>query len=183
MKDEPHTRIDEGIKRGPKQQRISVIRRRDPDSGQVQAIPPDLDPNEVLRLYFTEETTSNIAKKFGVRRKSLVAWLRQVAPEQWKAVQLVRAHDRKEQGNEQLEDANDALSLARAREIVRSAQWELQALDEDYRPRQAISVETQPLNKVDVELLGSAQELLRLFKARIAEVKQFPVLPVDKSEE
>jgi hypothetical protein len=169
MTSEAHLRIDEGIKRGPKNQRTSVKRRRDPDSGIVQAIPPDLDPKEILEQYLTENTTSQIAKNYGIRRKSLVAWLRKVAPEEWKAVQIVRAHDRKEKGNEEIEDANDALSLARAREMVRSAQWELTSLDEDYQPKQAISIKTEPLSQVDAELLGSAQELLKLFKARSVE--------------
>ena len=138
---ESHIRIDEGIKRGPKGKRKSVARRRDPETGQVQAIPPGLDPKEVLNRYLTEQTTSQIAQSYGVTRKSLVAWLREVAPLQWKSVQLIKAHDRKELGNEEIEGAEDALSLARAREMLKSAQWELQSLDPDYQPKQTITVD------------------------------------------
>lgn len=140
-KSEAHVRIDEGIKRGPKVQRRPGPGklRRDPETGQVQAIPENLNPAEVLQRYLTEQTTSQIAASYGVKRKSLIAWLRKVAPEEWKAVQLIRAHDRKEIGNEQLEEAIDALSLARARELVKSAQWELQSLDPDYRPKQDVN--------------------------------------------
>jgi len=129
-----HVRIDEGIKRVRK----SVPKRRNPETGAVQAIPDGLKPEEVLKRYLSEETTSKIAQSYGVTRKSLVAWLRDVAPDEWRRVQLIRAHDRKEMGNEGLEEASDAISLARSREIVRSAQWELQALDVDYQPKQHV---------------------------------------------
>lgn len=140
-----YTRIDKGVKRGPKSTgagvpRTSVKRRRNAQ-GVVQAIPPDLDPKEVLQRYLTEETTSQIAQSYGVSRKSMTAWLRKVAIEEWRAVQVIRAHDKKDEGNDQLEGAQDALSLARAREIIRSAQWELQALDKDYQPKQQVTVD------------------------------------------
>ena len=133
-----HQRIDEGIPRGPK--RRSVPKRRNPETGQVQAIPPDLDPQTVLNQYLTEKTTSQIAKQYGLTRKSLVAWLRKIVPEQWYDVQAVRAFCRKDDGDEQLYTAADAISLARARELVRSGQFELQALDRAYAPKSEISM-------------------------------------------
>ena len=167
-----HTRIDKGIKRGPKVQRRPGPGklRRNEATGAVQAIPDDLKPAEVLKRYMTEETTSQIAASYGVKRKSLVAWLRQVAPAEWKAVQIVRAHDRKEIGNEQLEVASDALSLARAREIVRSAQWELQALDDDYRPKQHVTVEQ----------VGDLGERLRRARERVIEAE--PVVDAQQTK-
>ena len=162
-----HIRIDEGVKRGPKNQRTSVPRRRDPVTGQVQAIPPGLDPKDVLQRYMTEQTTSQIAASYGVTRKSLVAWLRQTAPHEWKAVQLIRAHDRKEIGNEQLEGAEDALSLARAREMLRSAQWELQAIDPDYQPKQHVTVEQ----------VGDLGERLRRARERVIEAETVAIEP------
>ena len=157
---EAHIRIDEGIKRGPKVQRRPGPGklRRSPQTGQVQAIPPDLDPDEVLARYLTEQTTSQIAQSYGITRKSLVAWLRDVRPQGWKRVQLIRAHDRKEFGNEGLESAADALSLARARELVRSAQWELQSTDPDYAPKQQVTVDYSV--RIDPALIGRAAELL-----------------------
>jgi len=95
----------------------------------VQAIPPNLDPREVLDKYLTEQTTSQIAQSYGISRKSLVAWLRQVMPAEWKHVQIVRALVRKDDGNDGFETAEDALSLARAREMVKSAQFDLERLD------------------------------------------------------
>lgn len=124
-----HVRIDEGIKRGPKGKRLSVPRRRDPETGLVQAIPPNLDPREVLERYLTEQTTSQIAKSYGLTRKSLVAWLREVCPEEWRRVQIVRALDRRESADEGLDTADHPLSLARERERLKSAQWTLERLD------------------------------------------------------
>jgi transcriptional/translational regulatory protein YebC/TACO1 len=109
----------------------------------------------------SEQTTSQIAKSYGVSRKSLVAWLRQVAPKEWLHVQLVRAHDRKETGNEELEVADDPLSLARAREKLKSAQWELQAIDPDYQPKQHVTVEQ----------VGDLGERLRRARERVIEAE------------
>jgi hypothetical protein len=170
---EAHVRIDKGVKRGPKiQRRPGPGKLRRNDEGKVQAIPDGLNPKEVLDLYLTEETTSQIAARYGVRRKSLVAWLRQVAPEEWRAVQLIRAHDRKEIGNEQLEDAPDALSLARARELVKSAQWDLQALDPDYRPKQEVTVQISDLG-----------DRLRRAKERVIDASHQIVSPDEQKAE
>jgi hypothetical protein len=141
---EANVRIDKGIKRGPKVQARPGPGKlaRNPETGHiVKLIPDDLDPNTVLQRYLTEETTSQIAASYGVSRKTLTAWLREKQPDQWKRVQIIRALDMKDKGNDGLEVADDALSLARSREIVKSAQWELQALDKDYQPKQQVSVD------------------------------------------
>lgn len=107
-------------------------------------IPDDLiakGPQEILDRYLTEETTSHIASSYGVSRKALVKWLRQVAPEQWKEVQLIRAHVVLEQAEDGMQDAPDALTLAKMRETVKAAQFRLQSIDPDYRPKQDIQVE------------------------------------------
>ena len=165
---EAHVRIDEGIKRGPKVQRRPGPGklRRNPETGKVQAIPDGLDYKEVLARYLSEDTTSQIAQSYGVTRKSLVAWLRQVAPKEWKQVQIIRAHDRKEVGNEEIETAEDALSLARARELVRSAQWDLAALDDDYKPKQEVTVTHEGLG-----------DRLRRARERVIEAEPVANLP------
>ena len=158
---EAHIRIDEGISRGPKSKiyRHSVKRRRNPTTGSVQAIPDDLDPKVVLDRYLTEQTTSQIAQSFGVNRKSLVAWLREVCPEQWKKVQVIRALIRKDDADEGLENACDALSLARAREMLKSGQWDLERLDSNtYAPKAQVTVDYSV--RIDPALIGRAAELL-----------------------
>lgn len=135
MSGEAHLRIDEGIKRGPKKQRVALKRPAQAPSAEATElspiIPANLDPNEVLQRYLSERHTSRIAESYGVTRRNLVRWLREVAPERWKQVQIVRAITFHEDGNEGLENAEDALALARAREMVKSGQWTLERLDSD----------------------------------------------------
>jgi transposase len=126
---EAHVRIDEGIKRGPKKQGKIRPRRVNSQTGLAEAIPPGLDPKYVLDLYLQNPTTSGIAQKLGVRRSTLTLWLRKTCPEDWKNVQICKALMRKEDADEGLETAADALELARAREMLRSGQWDLERLD------------------------------------------------------
>ena len=133
-----HQRIDEGIARPRK--RRKAPQRHDPQTDLAQAIPIGLDPKLVLDAYLATPHTSQIAAQFGVRRSSLTAWLRQVAPDDWRNVQLIRAHIKKENGDEGIEDAADAFELARAREMLRSGQWDLQVLDPDYAPKRDVTM-------------------------------------------
>lgn len=136
---EAHVRIDEGIKRGPKKQRIALKRPTKPVE-LSPIIPATLDPKEVLQRYLDEPRTSQIAESYGVTRRNLVRWLKEVAPEEWKKVQIIRAVTFHEDGNEGLETAEDALALARAREMVKSGQWTLERLDSaNYGPKQEIA--------------------------------------------
>ena len=130
-----HIRIDEGVKRGQKRQGSPL--RRSLETGLAEAIPAGLDPKTVLEAYLATPHTSKIAETFGVRRSSLTAWLRQVAPDDWRNVQLIRAHLKKEDGDEGIEDAREAFELARAREMLRSGQWDLERLDADYAQQKA----------------------------------------------
>ena len=133
------TRIDRGVKRGPKATRKAVTVSPKADLGSW-TIPPDLNPHEVLQRYLTESTTSQIAGQYGLSRKALVKWLRQTVPTEWKEIQLLRAHANLENGEDGIELASDALSLARAREQTKAAQWRLQSLDHDYQPKQQVTV-------------------------------------------
>ena len=161
-------RIDKGIKRGPRNKQNPISPKADLGTW---VIPPGLNPKEVLDRYLTAETTGQIAAQYGLSRKALVRWLRQEVPEEWKSVQIIRALCRKDDGDEGLEVASDALSLARAREQLKSAQFDLERLDSNtWGQRTHIDVATQPLSAVDTELLGSARELLTLFKAKLAGV-------------
>lgn len=132
-----HVRIDEGIKRGPKHQHRPPAKRKDTATG---TIPADLSPDVVIEQYLTEATTSQIATRYGVSRKTLVRWLVDQRPKQWREVQVIRALCRKEDADEGIESACDALSLARAREQLRSGQWDLERLDSaNYGQQQAIN--------------------------------------------
>ena len=157
MSAEAHVRIDEGIKR-PKHAHKPPKHRRKADLGSW-VIPVDLNPQEVLERYLAANTTSHIAQQYGVSRKALTQWMRKVAPEQWKAVQVIRALMNQEDAEEGIIGATDALALARARELLKSAQFNLQALDRDYQPKQ----------QVTVELVGDLGDRLRRARERVIE--------------
>lgn len=131
-----HQRIDEGVKRGARHPHKRPAKRPEHNG----SIPADLNPDAVLERYLTESTTSQIAYEYGVNRKTLVGWLLEHRPLQWKRVQVIRAMCRKDDGNEGIEVSCDAFSLARAREMVRSGQWDLERLDaSNYGPKQEVT--------------------------------------------
>lgn len=80
----------------------------------------------VLARYLAEESTTEIAQSLGVTRSALNYWLLEHAESQWKSAQVVKAIKRKEQAEDLLETAADALTIARARELLRAAQWDLE---------------------------------------------------------
>lgn len=122
-----HTRIDEGVKRGPRIMPAPPKRRRSPvarDNGKLS----QANPQEVIARYFRDETTADIAQTLGVHRSALHQWLIRNCEQDWRDAQVARAITAMEQAKEDLQTASDPLSLARAREALRSAQWELERL-------------------------------------------------------
>lgn len=85
-----------------------------------------LDPRDILERYLAGETGPQIAQSLGVTKQALSFWLLTKGETDWKAAQLVKAIDRKDRGDELLETADNPLDLARAREMIRSAQWDLE---------------------------------------------------------
>lgn len=136
MNEHRYSRIDKGIPRGSPRK----LTKRSPkaDLGSW-VIPEGLSAEAVLERYLTEQTTGQIAGEFGLSRKALVKWLRQVKPKEWKEVQLLRAHCRLDDGEDGIERACDPLSLARAREQIKAAQFRLTALDNDYAIKQEVT--------------------------------------------
>ena len=145
-----YERIDKGVKKG------TTINQDKPRRSQTTEmlsgiIPAELKPETVLERYLTESTTSQIAKEYGVSRKTLVRWLYATAPQAWKQVQIIRALCRKDDADEGIEGASDSLSLARAREMLKSGQWDLERLDAgNYGQKQEVT------HKVDVVNLEEA---------------------------
>ena len=83
-------------------------------------------PQAILQRYLSDESTKDIAATYGVTRQALGQYLLKVAEEDWKEAQVSRAIARKEKAEDDLETAADALSLARARELLKAAQWDLE---------------------------------------------------------
>jgi len=86
----------------------------------------DVDPKLVLERYLAGETGPDIAKSLGVTKQALSFWLLTKAEDDWRASQLVKAIDRKDRADQMLESADNPLDLTRAREMLRSAQWDLE---------------------------------------------------------
>jgi hypothetical protein len=82
----------------------------------------------VLERYINGEQVAAMAPDYGVSDVTIYALLLREHEEDWKEVQRARALARLEKAQAEMETAPDALSLARARERVRSAQWELERL-------------------------------------------------------
>src|SRR3990167_9121388 len=151
-----HISIDEGLPR--KQISLHKAYRRNRETGRVEGVPVGLDPKAILEQYLSSKTTSQIAKQYGVKRNTLVTWLRGKCPKEWKQVQAVRALMLKEDGTEAVMDARHPFHLARAREMIASAQFDLERLDEDYAPKQQVTVEHNI--RIDPALIGRAADLL-----------------------
>lgn len=84
------------------------------------------DPKTILVRYLSDESTADIAKDFGCTRQALSQFLLKNAEEEWKEAQVARALARKEKADDDMETANDPMSLASARERLKSAQWDLE---------------------------------------------------------
>lgn len=85
-----------------------------------------LDPKVVLRRYLSEESTLTIAGDFGVTRQALNLFLLKNAEEDWKDAQIGRALARKEKAEDCIDNATDPMQLAKGRELLKSAQWDLE---------------------------------------------------------
>lgn len=113
------------------------------------------DPKDVLNRVLQEESTKDIAASYGVTRSALNQWLLTHAEADWKAAQVIRASKRKEEAEEALETADDALSLARAREKLRAAQWDLERVCRRIYGQDAPPAGTQAV-QININLRGSA---------------------------
>ena len=86
----------------------------------------DVDPKDVLERYLAEETSTQIAATYGVTKAALSYFMLKHAEQEWKDAQVVKAMKRKEEADDLIETASNPLDLARAREKLRSAQWDLE---------------------------------------------------------
>lgn len=84
------------------------------------------DPKHILRRYLSDESTLTIASDYGVTRQALGQFLLKHAEEDWKECQVARAVARKEKAEDDIEAATDPLQLAKARESLKAAQWDLE---------------------------------------------------------
>ena len=84
---------------------------------------------QVLLIGYNEgKQVADMAPEFGISDVTAYALLLREHEADWKEAQKARAMARLERAQHALGKAPDALSLARAREEVRAAQWELERL-------------------------------------------------------
>lgn len=105
----------------------------------------NVDPQAVLARFIGEEPTKDIAKSLGVSRPALTSWLIKVAEEDWKDAQVVRAIEKKEKAEDEIEGIAlklkseehppsgaeiQALGLLHkvSESQLRAAQWDLERL-------------------------------------------------------
>jgi hypothetical protein len=86
----------------------------------------EANPLVILQRYLSDESTEAIAASYGVTRQGLGQFLLRHAEEDWKEAQVARAIARKEKAEDDLEAAKDPLALAKARELLKAAQWDLE---------------------------------------------------------
>src|SRR6266545_2436727 len=85
-----------------------------------------VDPKPILLRLLNEETALSIAQSLNITRSALYQFLMRTAEQDWKDIQVCRALARKEAAEEEMDAATDGLVLARARERLKSAQWDLE---------------------------------------------------------
>ena len=86
----------------------------------------DVDPKDILERFLAEESGEQIARSYGVTRAALSLFMLKHAEQDWKDAQLTKAIVRKEKAEDLMDRADNPLDLTRAREQLRSAQWELE---------------------------------------------------------
>lgn len=81
-----------------------------------------------MARFLADENLGDIAPDLGISQPALCMSLLKHRETDWMAIQQGRAMARYESAKDALDKADDMLSLARAREQVKSRQWELERL-------------------------------------------------------
>ena len=130
---------------------------------------------EVLERYIHGEQVQDMAADYKTSDVTIYALLLREHEGAWADIQKARALARLERHTRDLAEAPDPLSLARARELVRSAQWELERLlHRLYGQKQEVSV------TVNTDL----GERLRRARERVVDAEHcsIPALPSSEVE-
>ena len=87
-----------------------------------------ISTTEILQRYERGERIDAIANELGCTNKAVYRHLLLNAPEEWQAYQASHVLDEHQRWSEAVYRAPDALELARAREGLKAAQWQLERL-------------------------------------------------------
>ena len=122
-----HQRIDKGIERS----KYQVPKLAESIKRPLKSLPAERRAEiaqEVLSRYIQGEQIAEMAPEYETSDVTIYALLLKDHQSEWVDIQTARALARYERHQQELVTAPDPLSLARARELVRSAQWELERL-------------------------------------------------------
>lgn len=148
-----HTRIDEGIKRGPRKKtgpKPSSPRRNNGQFLPTLSNKPD-DIRQALEDYNAGATLKQIGDKYGVSRQAIYGWLLgELGGNEHAALVTRSLTSRIAKGDDCLEMANNPLDLQRGREMARNARLDLERRRSNlYGPKQEITV-SQPILNITV---------------------------------
>ena len=158
MGNEAHIRIDEGITRNAPGTSLAWPKRKPSIAGKLGA---NFDPTTILDKYLNGEEIAEQAEQLGVHPKALTYHLlKDTIREQWKQAQVAVSLAEYQEARQVIRDASDALSLARAREIVRACQWDLERLEARlFGQKQELSVNVPIVQDVMREIAMLREEL------------------------
>ena len=161
-----HSRIDEGVKRGPRKK--SGPKPSSPRHNNGQFIPKlSNDPEDIrkaLESYISGSTLKEIGDQFGVTRQAVYGWLLGELGGQEHSALVTRALTaRIAKGDETLDLADNPLDLQRGREQARNARLDLERRRSSlYGAKQEVSFSVSAPSSPT--LLSDAMSLLSLIK-------------------
>lgn len=164
---EAHIRSDEGIKRGPRGKPAAWPERKPPIAGKLGR---DFNPDTVIERYLQGEELAEIAATLGVHPKALnYHLLKDEVREKWRAAQVAVSLGEYHEAKQVVRDSPDALSLGRAREALKSSQWDLERLESRlFSQKQEVAVTMDIHVQVDHALTAEAGELLGRIRGPVA---------------
>ena len=152
-----HSRIDAGQPKPkyPSTPSYSCVKRP------LKAIPADRRAEiaqDVLARYLHGELVSEMALEYETSDTTIYALLLRDHEDQWKDIQIARAMARLERSQTGMDLAANPLELARAREQIKAAQWELERLlSRIYGVKQEITVKDHTPT-INITILNSPPE-------------------------
>lgn len=124
-------RQSEAVRGGIKRQLSAYTRRvaRHPEGWlkDANAAERQLILDHVLTRFLDDERLKDIAEDLGTSRSALNRAILKHRPDEWQDIQVARAMSALERAKDELEMAEPA-QVPRARELLKSAQWELERL-------------------------------------------------------
>lgn len=83
-------------------------------------------PRAVLKRLLSDESPEQIAASYGVTTHALNLFLMSKSEQGWKDTQMARAASLKNEAETMMRNAKEPLSLAKGRELMKAAQWDLE---------------------------------------------------------